>query len=154
LVWTDLGGGIWKGTVSLTCFNGKTSEEAVDVAKFSFTTLGYGSAYFTLTKVTIRGLDSNKQPAVIDSVIVVPTATTKIEVKYSKYDLNKDGKVDALDMVVLVIYYQFKSSDAGWDANEKVYDKFMMPIYAKACDFNGDGVVDLADLIELFINYD
>ncbi|MCL1810506.1 MAG: S8 family serine peptidase, partial [Clostridiales bacterium] len=70
-----------------------------------------------------------------------------------KYDLNKDVKVDSLDLGIVLLYTGFKDTDPEWDTYVKVYDIYGDPVYAYMADVNGDGVVDMLDLIDVSINY-
>jgi len=56
-------------------------------------------------------------------------------------------------MIILVWYYQHTSQDSGWAEHATVVDNYGDPVYAQAADFNGNGRIDLADLVELYINY-
>ncbi|MGL5354003.1 MAG: carbohydrate-binding protein, partial [Clostridium sp.] len=48
-----------------------------------------------------------------------------------KEDVNKDGKVDAVDLDLVAAKYNLKSTDTGYDVK---------------CDVNGSGLIDLFDL--------
>ena len=71
----------------------------------------------------------------------------------SVYDLNKDGKVDALDLSIVLLYIGYCSSDPGWDSMIKVRDLNGRGITPNMCDFNGDGVVDMLDMDLLVRNF-
>ena len=64
-----------------------------------------------------------------------------------KYDLNKDGKIDESDLAIAVFYYLKNDLEADWE--EVKFDIAS----AKDCDVARNGVVDLADLIEIMANY-
>ena len=66
---------------------------------------------------------------------------------YSKYDLNQDGSIDETDLLYLIYFYQWNDRDPGW-ATDGLYG-----VNAKDCDFQVNGKVDLADMIELTANY-
>ena len=66
---------------------------------------------------------------------------------YSKYDLDKKGSIDDNDLLYLIYFYQWTDRDAGWDTED------LYGVYAKDCDFQINGRIDLADMIELVANY-
>jgi len=70
------------------------------------------------------------------------------------YDLNRDGSVDFLDLGIMLLYVGYIKDDPQWDTLIKTYDKKDNPITPKTCDVNGDGEVDMCDLIELIANFD
>ena len=70
-----------------------------------------------------------------------------------KYDLNKDTVIDALDLGILLLYAGFKESDPEWTTLVKVNDTYGNPVYAYMVDSNNDGVVDMLDIVDLFVNY-
>jgi hypothetical protein len=51
--------------------------------------------------------------------------------QFAQADLNQDGRVDLLDLVILAQKYRLTSQDAGW-----------IPEY----DLNGDGIIDIYDM--------
>ena len=54
-------------------------------------------------------------------------------------DINRDGRVDSLDLLLLTAAWNSRSTDRG---------------YKSACDLNNDGVVDIVDLLILADNWD
>jgi len=52
----------------------------------------------------------------------------------------------------MLMYVGLKSTDAEWHISKTV-DSFLRPIYAKDADVNGDGEVNMADLVELLVNF-
>lgn len=56
------------------------------------------------------------------------------------YDLNNDGAVNQLDITWAQMYYRATSSDSNWST-------------AAAADFNRDNVIDVADLVEIMLNF-
>ncbi|MCL2163178.1 MAG: dockerin type I domain-containing protein, partial [Oscillospiraceae bacterium] len=64
-----------------------------------------------------------------------------------KYDLNHDGKIDELDLAIVVYYYLANDLEADWEVV-----KFDIAS-AKDCDVAVNGRVDLADMIEVIANY-
>ena len=62
-------------------------------------------------------------------------------------DLNGDGKVDQLDITIAQAFYQARSTDIDWNtpgANGAA---------PSACDVTGDSVVDIQDLIAIYLNF-
>jgi hypothetical protein len=80
----------------------------------------------------------------------IGTAVTDIR---SKYDLNRDNKVDALDLSVALLYFGYTLGDPNWGALVKVKDSRGGDITPVMCDVNGDDKVDMLDLMEIYINY-
>ena|GEM_PF-2854966 len=158
--WSYMGDGIWKGafTVGYTpggVTTGYTAAGRTDLLKIVFSPRGKGSSDLKLTGVKASKLDMGTQmvvnaPVIIDEAI----ATTNIDrLTYSKYDLNKDGVIDALDLGIMLLYCGFKEEDAEWATLVKVNDSKGNPVTANMCDVNSDGMIDMLDLIDLFINY-
>ena len=154
VLWVYAGDGMWKGTVTLDLPSGTTtgltSDESVDIAKFIYTPKGFGNAAMTLTSARVVGLlgDTTRY---IASAIKDGTATTVIA--KSKYDLNRDGVVDALDLGIMLLYCGFIEDTADWGALVKVNDTWGNGVTASMCDVNGDGIIDMLDLLDLFIHY-
>ncbi|MCL1810368.1 MAG: InlB B-repeat-containing protein [Clostridiales bacterium] len=152
--WNSLGGNKWRGTVTLVYTGGGfgfTSEESVDIAKFVFFPMNYGYATMTLTSVEADGFVSDVVSIPVE--IGIGAATTRIMANYSKYDLNKDGKVDALDLGIILLYTGFDSDSPNWDTLVKVNDIHGDGVTASMCDFNQDGIIDMLDLLDLFVHY-
>jgi hypothetical protein len=158
--WVALGGGMYRGTVtlihdaSLGSGGGLVSSAPVDIAMFSYDARELGAAAMTLTSVKISGI-VDKEAVWLPVEIETASAATEISeiIVYSKYDLNKDRAVDQLDLTILMVYCQYSGSDAAWDSLTLVVDKKGGGITPKMCDFNGDGVVNMLDLVELYVNY-
>ncbi|MCL1808144.1 MAG: S8 family serine peptidase [Clostridiales bacterium] len=72
---------------------------------------------------------------------------------YSKYDLNKDNKVGALDLGIMLLYCGFDKDAPDWGDVIKVNDSRGAGVCAGMCDVNGDGLIDMLDLLDLFIHY-
>ena len=93
---------------------------------------------------TISGWDSNGKAIFGTTGSIDPN-----EVKFvaTTYDLNGDGKVDQLDITVAQAAYQARSTERDWNrpgANG---------VAPSACDVTGDGVVDIQDLIAIYLNF-
>lgn len=120
-----------------TAFN-QTGETGIA----SFVTNG-DTPTLKITGVTLSGWDSNGKAIFGTTGSIDPN-----EVKFvaANYDLNGDGKVDQLDITVAQAAYQARSTERDWNtpgANGVV---------PSACDVTGDGVVDIQDLIAIYLN--
>ncbi|MCL1808942.1 MAG: M28 family peptidase [Clostridiales bacterium] len=158
IFWHYAGDGKWSGSVTLAYKAGDSTGftppafTAVDIAKFVFAPLAQGDATMNLTSIKVVGLDGTTK--FLDTTAVQGNATTTIEqLVWSKYDLNKDNKVDALDLGIMLLYCGFDADSADWATLVKVNDSRGRPVTASMCDVNGDGVIDMLDLLDLFIHY-
>ena len=158
IMWRSAGGSIWRGEITIGYQSwddsiGFSSCKLYEIAKFFFDSKTVGYATMKLTgahAVVLLGGEKIK----VEAAIEVGEATTKIELRpYSKYDLNKDYKVDSLDLGTMLLYCGFKAKDPQWDSLVKVTDSKGNSVTASMCDVNSDGVVDMLDLIDLFVNY-
>ncbi|MCL1810212.1 MAG: dockerin type I domain-containing protein [Clostridiales bacterium] len=157
IAWRSLGGSVWKGTVTLGLPSGSntglTSETPVDIAKFMFAPRAAGDAAMVLTSFRAVGLEGGTT-VYLESVILGGEAMTNIDQRvFSKYDLNRDNVVDALDLGIMLLYCGFDKDSAAWDTLVKVNDSRGKGVTASMCDVNGDGVIDMLDLLDLFIHY-
>lgn len=69
-----------------------------------------------------------------DSLVAVYNYTVTQPPAY--FDLNKDGEVNMSDLTKLSSYYGVEKSDPG---------------YETSCDFNGDGVIDIFDIVKIAV---
>ncbi|MCL1808237.1 MAG: dockerin type I domain-containing protein, partial [Clostridiales bacterium] len=154
VLWIYAGDNLWTGTVTLDLPSGTTTgltdAGPVDVAVFSYTAKNYGNAAMTLTGARAVGLFGDTTKYL--TTAVGDGAAISIIAK-SKYDLNRDGVVDALDLGIMLLYCGFDCDGADWDALVKVNDAWGNPVTASMCDVNGDGLIDMLDLLDLFIHY-
>ena len=154
ILWTYAGDGKWKGTATLALpsetTTGLTSEAPVDIGKFFYAAKGYGNAAMTVTSARVVGLYGDTTRYLIP-VIENGTATTVVA--RSKYDLNRDGVVDALDLGIMLLYCGFDADSPNWGALVKVNDAWGNGVTASMCDVNDDGLIDMLDLLDLFIHY-
>ncbi|MCL1983710.1 MAG: C69 family dipeptidase [Clostridiales bacterium] len=154
ILWSYAGDGLWKGAVTLALpsesTTGLTSEDPVDIATFAYFPRAYGNAAMTITTANAVGLygDTTRYLA---TVIENGTATTVIA--KSKYDLNRDGIVDALDLGIMLLYCGFGANSDDWGTLVKVNDIWGNGVTASMCDVNDDGIIDMLDLLDLFIHY-
>lgn len=94
--------------------------------------------------VTLSGWDSDGKAIFGTTGSIDPD---KVKFVATTYDLNGDGKVDQLDITVAQAAYQARSNEGDWDtpgANGAA---------PSACDVNGDKVVDIQDLILIYLNF-
>jgi len=154
--WTDKVDGTWTGAVKLGYTEGDygfTEEPYTDIARLVFDSTGLlGEASLTIKKLEITGLDQAIGEVVYYNVIIEAGIGTTIIL--NKYDLNKDGVVDLIDLGIMLLYVGFNENDPEWATLVKVNDRNGIGITPKDCDVNGDGEIDMADLIELIANFD
>ncbi|MCL2163283.1 MAG: hypothetical protein FWH55_02585 [Oscillospiraceae bacterium] len=150
LTWEYVGSQMWKGTVKLFCPGFVNTNDPLAVLKINGVTCDLiGDTTVTLTDISVTG-DLNGSSGVLPSAILTAEAATSVVPKapvYSKYDLNHDGKIDELDLTIVVYYYLANDLEADWDVV-----KFDIAS-AKDCDVARNGRVDLADMIEVIANY-
>lgn len=137
--------GKYTGEVMLAYLNtGRTAfTQTSESGIASFVTNG-STPTLKITGVTISGWDSNGKAIFGTTGSIDPN-----EVKFvaANYDLNGDGKVNQLDITVAQAAYQARSTDSDWNtpgANG---------VAPSACDVTGDGVVDIQDLIAIYLNF-
>ena len=141
VAWTNLGGSRWQGKFILGIIgNGQTRTGDMDLASIRFNGAKLGNASLAITSAVFYGIDidggsvgSTVRPHVINPA----SATTKI---FSIYDINDDSLVDYADLSIAFYYYMSREGDSDWDE-------------AKVADVNGDGRVDMGDLIEIYANF-
>lgn len=136
--------GKYTGEVMLAYLNtGRTAfTQTSETGIASFVTTG-STPILKITGVTISGWDSNGKAIFGTTGSIDPN-----EVKFvaANYDLNGDGKVDQLDITVAQAAYQARSTERDWNtpgANG---------VAPSACDVTGDSVVDIQDLIAIYLN--
>ncbi|MCL1810242.1 MAG: hypothetical protein FWG42_10835 [Clostridiales bacterium] len=153
ILWIYVDNDKWRGAVTLALpsenTTGLTSDDAVDIAKFIFAPKGFGNATMAITSFRVVGLDETT--VFLDPALINSTATTIIA--RSKYDLNRDGVVDALDLGIMLLYCGFDADASNWGDLVKVGDAWGNGVTASMCDVNGDGLIDMLDLLDLFIHY-
>ncbi|MCL1981488.1 MAG: dockerin type I domain-containing protein [Clostridiales bacterium] len=158
IFWIYAGDNKWRGSVTMKYeaggdSTGYTHKKLSDIAKFVFAPKDEGDASMVLTGLKVVALDGDTTKYVT-SEITIPTAATTIEqLVWSKYDLNKDNTVDALDLGIMLLYVGFSADAVGWSDQVKVNDSRGRIVTASMCDVNGDGKIDMLDLLDLFIHY-
>lgn len=138
-------GGKYTGEVMLVYVNaGRTAfTQSAETAIASFVTKGTAPT-LKITGVTLSGWDSTGKAVYGTMGSIDPN-----EVKFvaTTYDLSGDGKVDQLDITVAQAAYQARSTESDWNtpgAND---------VAPSACDVTGDSVVDIQDLIAIYLNF-
>lgn len=137
-------GGKYTGEVMLVYVNsGRTAfTQSAETGIATFVT-GGTTPTLRITGVTISGWDSTGKAVYGTMGSIDPD---KVKFVATTYDLNGDGKVDQLDITVAQAAYQASATDSDWNtpgANG---------VAPSACDVTGDGVVDIQDLIAIYLN--
>ena len=142
-----------KGSVANGKYTGEVMLAYLSDGRTAFTQTGEtGIASFVtngdtptlkITGVTLSGWDSDGKAVFGTTGSIDPD-----EVKFvaTTYDLNGDDKVDQLDITVAQAAYQARPTESDWNtpgANG---------VAPSACDVTGDGVVDIQDLIAIYLN--
>lgn len=138
--------GKYTGEVMLAYLNtGRTAfTQTSETGIASFVTNGGDTPALKITDVTLSGWDNDGKAVFGTTGSIDPD-----EVKFvaTTYDLSGDGKVDQLDITVAQAAYQARSAESDWNrpgANG---------VAPSACDVTGDGVVDIQDLIAIYLNF-
>ena len=137
--------GKYTGEVMLAYLSdGRTAfTQAGETGIASFVTTG-STPTLKITGVTISGWDSNGKAIFGTTGSIDPD-----EVKFvaTTYDLSGDGKVDQLDITVAQAAYQARSTESDWNTSGA------NGVAPSACDVTGDSVVDIQDLIAIYLNF-
>ena len=122
-----------------TAFN-QTGETGIA----SFVTNGGDMPTLKITGVTLSGWDSDGKAVFGTTGSIDPD-----EVKFvaTTYDLNGDGKDNQLDITVAQAAYQARSTESDWNTSGA------NGVAPSACDVTGDSVVDIQDLIAIYLNF-
>lgn len=138
--------GEYTGEVMLAYLNtGRTAfTQTSETGIASFVTNGGDTPTLKITGVTLSGWDRDGKAIFGTTGSIDPN-----EVKFvaANYDLSGDGKVDQLDITVAQAAYQARSAESDWNrpgANG---------VAPSACDVTGDSVVDIQDLIAIYLNF-
>ena len=150
--WEPAENGKLIGKVTLLYFGTEvklTSEGAVDIAKFIYNAMVPGNATMKLIKVTVAGV-RNGNAYKLENIDQEKAEAITIVKNALSYDLNKDGKVDIADLVIVMLYCQYSKDDGDeWNKISKLNNG----VTAVMCDFSNDGKVDMLDLVDLFLHY-
>ena len=138
-------GGKYTGEVMLVYVNsGRTAfTQSAETGIATFVT-GGTTPTLRITGVTISGWDSTGKAVYGTMGSIDPD---KVKFVAATYDLDGNGKVDQVDITVAQAAYQARSNEGDWDtpgANG---------VAPSACDVTGDGVVDIQDLIAIYLNF-
>ena len=141
----SMAGGKYTGEVMLVYVNsGRTAfTQSAETGIATFVT-GGTTPTLRITGVTISGWDSTGKAVYGTMGSIDPD---KVKFVATTYDLNGDGKVNQLDITVAQAAYQARSSESDWNrpgANG---------VAPSTCDVTGDGVVDIQDLIAIYLNF-
>ena len=94
--------------------------------------------------------DNATQDMVDDAADALREAISGLEFANSDYDLSKSGSVGLVDLAIIALAAGIHNGDARW--NETIaLDSNGGAITPAMCDFNGDGVVDILDIMELYL---
>ena len=138
-------GGKYTGEVMLVYVNsGRTAfTQSAETGIATFVT-GGTTPTLRITGVTISGWDSTGKAVYGTMGSIDPD---KVKFVAATYDLDGNGKVDQVDITVAQAAYQARSAESDWNrpgANG---------VAPSACDVTGDGVVDIQDLIAIYLNF-
>lgn len=113
-----------------------TQEALTDVARVTFATTANDGASLglRLTGVTVTGFDAKGNAVILRSSIETPSLS--VTVRNLSYDVNRDGKIDQLDITTCQRWYQAEFKDSDWSN-------------ASVCDVNSDNRVDIEDMIAI-----
>ena len=137
-------GGKYTGEVMLVYVNsGRTAfTQSAETGIATFVT-GGTTPTLRITGVTISGWDSTGKAVYGTMGSIDPD---KVKFVAATYDLDGNGKVDQVDITVAQAAYQARSNEGDWNtpgANG---------VAPSTCDVTGDGVVDIQDLIAIYLN--
>jgi hypothetical protein len=139
--WTQ-NGNVWTGRATVVNYgSGVTIDKPLEIFEMLFNTSQdhLGATDVKLTQINLSGINETGDAVFIDATVANSVVHTVIEQQHNKYDVNRDGKVDQLDLSTALLYYMAKEGDANWAV-------------AKRADVNGDGRVDTEDLILILNN--
>ena len=141
VVWEEGSNSMWTGRITLANLSGSvTSEGYLDLFKMTFGIKEeLGNTDVKLIRVDLSGYDDENKAVYFESVFRKDIVTTEVIEYFSPYDINRDGKVDQLDLTTAQLYYAARDDEANWDE-------------AKIADVNNDGRVDIEDLILILNN--
>lgn len=141
----SMAGGKYTGEVMLVYVNsGRTAfTQSAETGIATFVT-GGTTPTLKITGVTLSGWDSTGKAVYGTMGSIDPD---KVKFVAATYDLDGNGKVNQLDITVAQAAYQARSADSDWNAPGA------NRVAPSACDVTGDGVVDIQDLIAIYLNF-
>jgi hypothetical protein len=133
--WTQ-DGGKWIGRATLANYDGGVDVTAAqDLFEMIFTAKdAIGTTEVKLTRVELSGYGAENEAVFIGSKISNGAVSTMIGESFDVCDVNRDKRVDQLDLTAAQLYYRNTEEDANWDI-------------AKKADVNNDGRVDIEDFV-------
>ena len=134
--WTNIGNR-WIGKVTLINVDAPDITGLADILTMEF---NVREGALGVTDVKLNYIKISYKDGEIATMIVNDTASTALEQYYSPYDLNKDGVIDLNDITYALQFLLMTPADPEWDE-------------AKACDYNNDNAITIADLILILTNY-
>ena len=141
--WQQEEDSFWSGRVTLIrSDSGITSKPHENIFELTLATGSrLGDSCITLARVEVSGYNADDVAVFYEHYIEADSVDTKIIPYYSIYDVNRDGVVNQLDLTLAQFYYLAEYGDENWEEAEKA-------------DVNGDGRVDIEDLILILNNID
>ena len=139
-----------EGNYSVSAYTGKlvinvnmteSYRDLTDIIKFNFeiksgVSLEIGSAIsFNLSDVKVK--DGNYQFKT--SLVAGGERYLTVISKEAALDFTKDGQINTADYNYVLTYLGVKSTDDAWTV-------------ASGCDINGDGIIDVSDLMAVYYN--
>jgi len=113
-----------------------------DVSKLELQAIGYGSAAVSLSDISVVELftkeDGSTDARFSEHISNPQSAMLSV---INRYDINRDGVVDELDLAIAMSFYLATPEHPQWAAQ------------AWRADVNRSGKVDMADLIDIFANF-
>ncbi|MCD6572961.1 MAG: hypothetical protein J7K95_02565, partial [Thermoplasmata archaeon] len=114
--------------ICATVVNGSI-DDAGAIAKITFIAKGVGTSFLNLTNV-----------AVISSNVSLPVIISNgsVEILWEPWDLNHDGHVNVLDLIIVAMHFGSHEGDENYDAS---------------VDLNNDGAINVLDLIMVAMHW-
>ena len=145
-------------TITLVWFGGAAIPGDYDLFKFSLAMSEDVDTTETVAVIVKDGTTSLGGNVIELGLYNDGEAETEL-IPYSIYDVNRDGTVDLADVACAAFFYMAEDTDGDWE------DKYPFEIFGTnpveylwvppcQADVNGDGVVDIEDMILIMENYD
>ncbi len=119
-----------------------STSQLIDAARLIFAAdADSESVGLRIKHVSVSGYDAEGNAVWLRSDLKTPSATVKRGgAAADKYDVNGDGVIDQLDITCCQKYYQVQTKDEAWNR-------------AAACDVDGNGKIDLEDMMLILRRY-